>query len=155
LRLGIFEHEFTKNLRKKEKSLETHALEQSADIVIFAKDISEKLESLIYSIYNYVKGNFQIYLFIESQNRPLKEDLTGKAHIVESKNSTEFKPLLLDTLFDEESPSHFVVFTAEDIEIQTEIPLNECIIALMKTRAYGFYFHLGNTFRDEASTKRR
>ncbi len=120
----------------------------SVDLVIFSYDRPMQLYACLESIQKYVKGPYQVTVLYRASNdrfaagyEKVKEDFVGVQYLLQ-KTEDDFKPLLLQTLFDNPS-SDYALFAVDDIIVKEGIDLNNCIAAMQKTQAYGFYLKLG------------
>ncbi len=151
MQLGFFEKELSKSFSQSETNAQEINLEQTTDIVVFAGDDPKKTEDFLQSISRFVHGDYRIFLML-STNADFSMPLQPSMYLVKIDNQG-FKSAIQNIILDDRSSSRFVIFTTEDVEIHSPIYLNESINALLKTKAYGFYFHLGNNFRDSPTSK--
>lgn len=75
--------------------------------------------------YEVVRADFPDFVFLPQGNDP----------------HADFKPLTLQATFG--SPSEYVVFAVDDIIVKDTLDFAQCVQALQKTNAYGFYLRLG------------
>ena len=123
--------------------------EKRADLLIFSSDRPLQLYACLESVQRYFSGYEQIYVLCRANDARYR---SGYAKVQRafpdvrwiyqsSEPKKDFKPLLLQTLFD--SPSEYIVFGVDD-QIATDFAdLKECMEMMEKTKAYGFYLRLG------------
>ena len=121
-----------------------------ADMVIFSYHRPAQLYALCESLKKYiVRGCGTVSVIYRADTDEyragyalVQKDFSDIVFLSQSDNPhADFKPLTLQATF--ESPCDYVVFAVDDIIIKDFIDLTECIQALQKTGAYGFYLRLG------------
>ncbi|MBS1986316.1 hypothetical protein JST99_00075 [Candidatus Dependentiae bacterium] len=80
--------------------------------------------------YEVVRADFPDFVFLPQGNDP----------------RADFKPLTLQAAFD--SPAEYVVFAVDDIIVKDTLDFAQCVQALQKTNAYGFYLRLGTNLTE-------
>ncbi len=70
---------------------------------------------------------------------------------------TDFQPLLLETAFNPDNTCPYLIFAVDDIIVKDPVDFKQCIQALEKTKAYGFYLahglHLNYCFMQDKAQK--
>ena len=120
-----------------------------ADLIVFSFDRPLQLYALLESTERYVKNVGDIQIIYRSSNeryeRAYQEVFQRFASIVPIKQGdqpkSDFKPLTLQSL--ETTPHEYVIFAVDDIIMRDYIDCDECIAAMEKSGAYGFYLRLG------------
>jgi len=120
-----------------------------ADLVAFSYNRPIQLYALLESIECYVTGLNQVHVIYRSTDQDYE---TAYQEVKKSFPSVifhkqgihprkDFKPLTLKATF--ESPSKYILFAVDDIIVKDFIDIKKSIKLLEKTKAYGFYFRLG------------
>ncbi len=122
---------------------------QKADLVIFSFNRPLQLYALLESIEKYCRGIGETHVIYRASDDTfdrgyslVKQDFnTIKYHKQGENPQQDFKPLTLHAAF--ESPSAYVIFAVDDIVVKEKVNVTECICALEKCNAYGFYLRNG------------
>ena len=125
------------------------SVSQKADLVIFSFNRPLQLYALLESIKNYCHGVGEIHVIYRASDdhfdhgyAMVKQDFTAIRYHKQGENPhQDFKPLTLSAVF--ESPSPYIIFAVDDIVVKENVDLTECISALEKYNAYGFYLRNG------------
>ncbi len=119
-----------------------------ADLVIFSENQPEKLHSSLKSSTKHLCGIDQIYVIYDctEENFAGYETLKSQfpqVHFIRPAYYAEagFKASLLKILL--KSSTSYVLLSTDQVLLKETIILSPCVEAMRKTRAYGFYFHLG------------
>jgi hypothetical protein len=120
-----------------------------ADLIIFSFDRPLQLYALLESVSHYVKnlGDVQVIYRSSSERyeKSYQEVFSGfpaVAHIRQgSRPKMDFKPNLLHSFMHTSHP--YVIFSVDDIVVRDYVDVAQCIGALEKSGAYGFYLRLG------------
>lgn len=123
-----------------------------ADLIIFSYNRPLQLYALLESLQEYVKGLQKITVLYRTDNDQYEQaygivqaDFSTVRFVQQARQteqaSRDFKPLLLQILYSSESD--FVMFATDDILVKDYVSIADCIAALQKTQAYGFYLRLG------------
>ena len=120
------------------------------DLIIFSYKRPMQLYALLESLEKYVTGLHNISVLYraddENYEQAYYEVKTHFQNVVFVRQSVthphlDFKPLLLQILY--ASASEYLVFATDDDIVKDYIAINDCVRALQKTHAYGFYLRLG------------
>lgn len=122
--LIIFSYKRPMQLYALLESLEEYVSGLNKIIVLYRADEDRYEQS-----YNLVKADFENVIFVQQSNQPLND----------------FQPLLLDYL--QTSTSEYIMFATDDDLVLNHIYIKDCIQALQKTHAYGFYLRLGKNLK--------
>lgn len=133
------------------KELFSAPKEHAVDLVVFSYNRPMQLYAFLESLQKYVSGFYRISVIyrasdeaFESGYEKVKDDFIG-INFLRQENQESFKPLLLQSVFEErDPPSDYVLFAVDDIIVKDYLNLQECVLALEDTHAYGFYLRLGN-----------
>lgn len=126
-----------------------HVKAKNADMVIFSFDRPIQLYSLLESIERYVTGvnNVQVVYRVtdQSYNEGYEIVKSRFKNVVYRKQGSnprqDFKIVTRDAFFD--GQSEYIIFAVDDIIVKDFVNLSECIDALERYGAYGFYLRLG------------
>lgn len=130
--------------------------QKGADVILFSRNRPHRLTSCLKSINNHVKGVGKVSVIYECDEHAyaayerVKTEHPNVCFIRPGhEGSPDFKTAFFLTLVGNESVSPYVILSSDQIVVQEEIALFPCIEAMRKTRAYGFYFHLGKKDGEE------
>lgn len=120
-----------------------------ADLVIFSFDRPLQLYALLESVEKYLLNVNDLHVIYRASDAAFNEGYQKVAtrfgsvvwHKQGEHPAQDFKPLTLQAAF--ESPASYVVFAVDDIVLKDTISLHDCIAALEKYNAYGFFLRLG------------
>jgi glycosyltransferase involved in cell wall biosynthesis len=121
-----------------------------ADLVVFSFDRPLQLEALLRSTKEFITGLDKKTVIYRTTNEAyergyeqLKHEFPDVIFVRQSRTHPhdDFKPLTTTIVFD--SPSQHILFAVDDIIVKDYVDISECILALEKTHAYGFYLRLG------------
>ncbi len=138
------------------KSLQ-RALFQSGcgpDIILFSENRPHSLKKCLTSIHHQIDGIGQICIIYSCDQNDAHiaayEQIKADYPHVEliKQGSLDFKSLFFQTLANTESP--YVLLSSDQMVIKEPIHLVDCIHAMQKSFAYGFYFHLGKDTKDQS-----
>ncbi|MBS0586159.1 MAG: glycosyltransferase family 2 protein [Verrucomicrobia bacterium] len=148
-----------KMLRKKPiyEALLTHpkdlTTEDSCDLVVFSYNRPMQLYAFLESVEKRVKGLSQTSVIFradehfESGYKIVQEAFPYVRFVQQSKTAPrkDFKPLVMDLSFGlKAGNSSYIIYGVDDIVITEDIDIKNDIKKLEETRAYGFYYRLGN-----------
>ena len=120
------------------------------DLIIFSYKRPMQLYALLESVEKYITGLQRIVVLYraddENYEQAYYEVKTHFQNVVFVRQSVthphlDFKPLLLQILYT--SASEYLIFATDDDIVKDYIEINDCVRALQKTHAYGFYLRLG------------
>jgi hypothetical protein len=122
---------------------------QKADLVIFSFNRPLQLYALLESLEKHCQGISETHVIYRASDdtfdcgyRLVMEDFNHVHYHKQGENpQQDFKPLTLHGAF--ESPSNYIIFAVDDIVVKESVDLTQCICALEKYNAYGFYLRLG------------
>lgn len=122
---------------------------QCADLIIFSYNRPLQLEALLRSLDKHVTHLGQVSVLYRSSNKAFEtayqELQQACPSITFVRQGThpkkDFKPLLLNIM--QQLTSDYILFAVDDIIVTDKIDIRQCIQALEKTGAYGFYLRLG------------
>jgi len=130
------------------------------DLIAFSYDRPLQLYSFLESVKDYITGLNKTYVLY----RVSSNDFDGAYLDVKKKfpeaifckqdsqaNGADFKEKLKD-IFSKKSKSGYVAFGVDDIIVTDFINIGECIGALEKTNAYGFYLRTGKNITERYVT---
>lgn len=123
--------------------------DKKSDIIIFSYDRPLQLYLLLESMQSYMCSVDTITIIYRASNSSFDQAYQEIQHdfpyVIMWQQGThpyqDFKPLTLRAL--ERSPRPYVLFAVDDNVVKDTVDLGECIEALEKTGAYGFYLRLG------------
>lgn len=122
---------------------------ESPDLIIFSYDRPMQLYALLESIKKHIVGFASIAIIYRSSNHDygagydrVKNEFE-KVHFMQQSGNgqSDFKTLLLQAFYAGKSP--YVCFGVDDIIVKNDVDLRNCVRALKKHEAYGFYLRLG------------
>lgn len=119
---------------------------EKADLVVFSFDRPMQLFALLESIELYMKGVQRIHVLYRTSTPSYAESYEQVSRAFPQVNFVQqsetphedFKPLFCQIALDKSSP--YLLISVDDVILKDNVDLTECIKALEKTRAYGFYF---------------
>lgn len=124
------------------------------DVIVFSYDRPLQIYAFLESLFHHsshIHGTSVLYRCSNLSYRAGYEEVMTafpQATFIEQTNPPhDFKPLLLQEMFKAAS-SEYVVFAVDDMIVTDEVDFDECIGALEKTKAYGFYLRLGQNIDD-------
>lgn len=142
------EHKLAFLLKKEKNSLITPDQRNLADLLIFSNNQPYQLQHCIESSLTYLEGMDTIHVLYQcnSENFSAYEHLKKcfpHVNFIPSTCHTQsnFKSSLLSTLL--EHTSSYVLLSTDQMVFKQKVSIFSCIEAMRKTRAYGFYLHLG------------
>jgi len=119
-----------------------------ADLMVFSRGSPNQLRSCLESSYTNLLGIHQIHVIYDCNQETfmgyeaLKKEFPHVNFIRPSKYvEAGFKDSFLSIIL-ENTPS-YVLLSTDEVTFKESVLLSACIEAMRKTRAYGFYFHLG------------
>ena len=120
-----------------------------ADIVIFSFDRPLQLYACLESIQRYMTGVDRVSVIYRTSNKVFAQAYIDLQHafpqvhfIGQSANfQKDFKPMLLSTVYG--YSAEYVVFAPDDVIVKDTVNFVDCIEAMEKTGAFGFYLRLG------------
>ena len=118
-----------------------------AEVVLFSYDRPLQLYATLESIRRYLRGTESLTLLYRASDARFEAAYRevfaafSEVRAIRQTSSKEFKPLLEKILFD--SPSEYVLFSADDLVMKDYVDLGLCKQMLDKTGAYGFYLRFG------------
>jgi glycosyltransferase involved in cell wall biosynthesis len=121
----------------------------SSDIVVFSLDRPMQLYACLESIRRYVVGFDRItviYRYSDDEFAKAYQQVQAafpKVSFIKQApgHQKDFKPLMLASIYGH--PAEYITFVADDIVVKDHIDFKECIRAMKKTGAHGFYLRLG------------
>lgn len=125
-----------------------------ADLIIFSFDRPLQLYALLESVGKYMTGlgTIQVIYRASSDNfergyEQVKADFSSVSFTRQGTNPrADFKPLTVHALT--QAPSPYVLFAVDDIIVIDHIDCRDCIHALEKYNAYGFYLRMGKNLTE-------
>jgi glycosyltransferase involved in cell wall biosynthesis len=138
-----------KPLRHFSRGFEESDEKRKADLVIFSYDRPMQLLACIESIERYITDVDRITVIFRCSTPGFSkayeevQAMFPKIHFMRQSNnaSRDFKPLTIATIFSH--PAEYVAFVPDDVIVKDYIHFRDCIEAMQKTGAYGFYLRLG------------
>jgi len=129
------------------------AKEEGVDVILFSQNRPQKLQLCLASIQNNVKGIGKISVIYDCDEQAYsayEKIKMGHPQVDFIRQGIfDFKNTFFQTLTGSEVGSPYVILSSDQVVVQEEIVLSPCIEAMRKTRAYGFYFHLGKAGSQE------
>jgi len=131
--------------KKTKKNLDT-------DIVIFSYDRPMQLYACLESIYKHITNFNNIYIIYRTSNNEfdkgyleIQKSFPQVSFLKQGPTPySDFKPLMMKAVFGNNiNNGSYVLFAVDDNIVKDNIDLNECVIYLEQTKAYGFFFRLG------------
>lgn len=121
----------------------------TCDLVIFSYKRPMQLYALLESLQEYVTGLHHITVLYRTDDDRYEQAYSSVKNSFDSvlfirqsnKPSKDFQSLFLQCL--KKSISEYIMFATDDDIVLTQISIQDCIRALQKTHAYGFYLRLG------------
>ena len=128
--------------------------EEKADLVIFSYDRPLQLYALLESVHKYITGLGETHVIYRASNDAyaqaydqVRTTFSSAQFARQGDNpAADFKPLTLKATFD--SPNNYILFAVDDIVVKDFVSLGECINALEKMNAYGFFLRLGTNLSE-------
>jgi hypothetical protein len=125
-----------------------------ADIIVFSYDRPLQLYALLESLEFYGKniGTTQVIYRTSSPAftcayEQVKKRFNSVIFIAQGKNpQADFRPITLRCL--EKSPHEYFLFATDDDLVKDYIDFHDCVDALKKTGAYGFYLRFGKNITE-------
>lgn len=122
---------------------------KTADLIIFSFNRPMQLYAVLEGVQKYFSNLNNTYVLYRTTNQDYDQAYNeikstfNNVHFVKQGDNPrgDFKPLLLQCFFD--SPAEYIMFSVDDDIVKDFVDLNECIEALEKSGAYGFYLRLG------------
>lgn len=120
------------------------------DLVVFSYDRPLQLYAFLESAERYLRGLETTTVIYRSSDNAFQrgydevKSLFPEVKFVQQAGShvnVNFKPLTLKAVYD--SQGEYVLFAVDDIVVTDYVDLNDCIQALKKYNAYGFYLRMG------------
>ena len=119
------------------------------DLIIFSYKRPMQLYALLESLEEYVQGLHKIFVLYRADDERYEQSYKAVNNKFENvifirqsfDPKTDFQPLVVECL--ETSTSDYIMFATDDDLVLNKISIKECIKALQKTHAYGFYLRLG------------
>ena len=126
---------------------DTH--DSSADLVIFSYDRPLQLFALLESVEKRAQNINKIHVIYRTGSPEYDQGYQKVFHRFPGayplhENSSDFRSLFLQVVFNPSSHSDYVVFAVDDIILTRSIDFSQAIQALKKTKAYGFYLSNGH-----------
>ena len=144
----------TKTLKKcgrdrEAKLKELPLTQEQVDVVLFAgKDVKALYRSLK-ALCCHLQGVHSIQIVTthkelgHAQCALLKKEFSSvELDIFSQSDTVDFKELVLMTLLGREHSAPYVLFTTDQAVLKEPVDLHQCILAMQKTGAYGFYFNV-------------
>ena len=124
--------------------------EQGADLLVFSYNRPLQLYGFLESLVEYVTDLESITVLFRADAQyaeaytEVKKDFPDVIFVEQSRTSAyrDFKNHTLKII--ERGKSDYIIFAVDDILVKDTVHIKECIAALQKTHAYGFYLRLGN-----------
>lgn len=118
------------------------------DIVIYSYHRPMQLYTLLESIHCHMSGYNTIHVIYRADSQEFEEayslvenDFSKTFFYKQSKNPVaDFKLLTLEVF---NKKASYIMFAVDDIIVKDSVDLQECVQALQKTKAFGFYLRLG------------
>ena len=152
LRLGTIEEGLAKTVAKAQD-----AISYDTELVLISEGKPYQLSICLESIQRHLQGVGRTTVLYEADdNREYARLQKQYPQVIFMESSSDLKEVLMDSL--EQRRGGYVVLATDGIILQKDIALKECIDALERTKAYGFYFDLGKKratsrlFEEEAVT---
>ena len=146
--MGKRKHKLAFMAGKIAKSALTKNSQNLADLMIFSENHPDQLKTCLESSNTYLQGIHRIYVIYDCNEKSfagyerLKQQFPHVNFIRPAYYArSDFKDSVLNVLL--ENSSSYVILTTDQVSLKQNISLSVCVEAMRKTRAYGFYFHLG------------
>lgn len=120
------------------------SLEEKADLLIFSYNRPLQLYALLESIENHMKGINQLFILyradpsFQAAYEIVKSRFPNVTWSLQIYPPEDFEALCKRTIFSS-GDSPYILFAVDDMIVKEPINLAECIYALEKTKAHGFY----------------
>ena len=128
-------------------SLNAAPLNQT-DLIIYSYDRPMQLYAFLESLEQHVVGLANVFVIYRTSNQDfqnaysiVQETFTNAHFFQQSPPFTDLKRLTSACFMQSSNP--YILFGVDDIIVKDSINLNECVQALKKHNAHGFYFRLG------------
>lgn len=123
---------------------------KTADLVIFSFDRPAQLYALLESTAAYVTGLQSISVIYRASDEPyasaydqVHASFPAANFVRQGKDPrADFKPLTIHHSFNSVSP--YILFAVDDIVVRDHIDIAQCIDAMERVNAYGFFLRLGS-----------
>jgi len=120
--------------------------EKKSDVIIFAQT-SDKLSTLLKSLYTYVSGTDRIFIMYKPTSLIEQNDYNALQiqypeieFCLISDHRANFKTALFNLY--QKTHNDYILFAKGDAQFQQCVSLDACIQAIEETQAYAFYFKL-------------
>jgi len=128
-------------------------LPKEADLIIFSYNRPMQLYALLESSSLHITGLNKVFVLYRASSQEFVDayDEVKKAFpkvhfVAQSSHAQEdFQPLLSKILLEGSSP--YVIFSVDDIIVRKDIDLTNCVDALEKTKAWGFFLGQGKNLK--------
>ena len=140
-------------LRKKKRYKPLDALpihqDMKADLLVFSYNRPLQLYCFLESLFHYAKNLGTVSVLMRADQKyvegyeQVKKSFPSVTFIEQSKVSPQhdFKQHTIEIV--EGGKNDYVIFAVDDIIVKDNFDIHDCIEALQKTHAYGFYLRLG------------
>ncbi|NGX50533.1 MAG: hypothetical protein K1060chlam2_00379 [Chlamydiae bacterium] len=126
----------------------TQKNQKITDLMILSRGTPERLKSCLESSLIHLHGIHRINVLYDCD----EESFSGYERLKEQFSDVNFirpvicadagfKSAFLSVLLENSSP--YLILTTDEVSLKESVPLSACVEAMRKTRAYGFYLHLG------------
>lgn len=131
---------------------------EEVDVILFSHNRPEELNKCLKSIQTNVQGIGQVSIIYQcDESYFLAYETIKKEHpeVIffrpEYQGAPDFKSSFFRSLVGRTGGSSYVILSSDQTVVQEAFSLSPCIEAMRKSRAYGFYFHLGRFGLKESS----
>ena len=122
---------------------------KNTDLIIFSFNRPMQLYAVLECTHKYFANLNNTYVLYRTSSQSYENAydeikiIFNQVHFVKQGNNprADFKPLLLQCFFD--SPAEYIMFSVDDDIVRDFVDIAECIDAMEKFDAYGFYLKLG------------
>lgn len=128
---------------------------KSADLIIFSFNRPMQLYAVLESTHKYMTNLNKIFVLYrtttqdyENGYQEIQRTFPDVQFVKQGSNPrADFKPLLLRCFYG--SPAEYIMFSVDDDIVKDYVDIQQCIHALEKSGAYGFYLRLGTNITTE------
>ncbi|HEV2600736.1 MAG TPA: glycosyltransferase family 2 protein [Candidatus Babeliales bacterium] len=116
----------------------------TADVIVFSSESPEQLHQTIQNIHNSITGVGNIYAVSQTTDFSTPEyqqvqQAFANLYYIDTNNNNSRLAAFLQPVFD--APAHYLLLTTDNDIITTSINIPNCVHALERTAAYGFFFN--------------
>lgn len=133
----------------------------TVDLVVFSYNRPMQLYAFLESAEKYLKGVEETHIIFRSSDSAYDEGYEvvkarfPKAHYHRQANvqPTDFKDLVLKSVYSSKSAAPYVMFAVDDIIVTDKVDLKVCTKAMSRYHAWGFYLRMGKNITESYSMR--